>query len=425
MGQDLTVSFLIETPADAERRRGLRRMRVVATSLLVIAAIIWLLTLRLDQSGIWGYVNFAAKAAMVGALADWFAVVALFKHPLGVPVPHTALVKKRKAELGRSLEEFVTTNFMTEEIARDRLLAADVPKRLGVWLAEEPNRKRAMSEVVRVSRVGLARIKDEDVKDLLDDFLLPRLSREPIAPIAGSLLDGIVEDGVHHGLVELTLEHLQLWLRENPDAFAEVMGERAPWWSPPWVDGKVITWTYNQVVEWLGDVRHNTRHPARIALDDLLRKLSADLQHDPEVQERAEALKARLLENPQVSVTLVSLWGSFKETLLGAMDDETSYFHTRGNELLTHLSGRLQHDEEVRTRIDGHLGDLVGFFVNTYGGELAQVISYTVDQWDAEAASERIELFVGKDLQFIRINGTIIGALAGIIIHAISRLVGH
>ena len=419
------MSFLIETPADAERRRGLRRMRVVATSLLVIAAIIWLLTLRLDQSGIWGYVNFAAKAAMVGALADWFAVVALFKHPLGVPVPHTALVKKRKAELGRSLEEFVTTNFMTEEIARDRLLAADVPKRLGVWLAEEPNRKRAMSEVVRVSRVGLARIKDEDVKDLLDDFLLPRLSREPIAPIAGSLLDGIVEDGVHHGLVELTLEHLQLWLRENPDAFAEVMGERAPWWSPPWVDGKVITWTYNQVVEWLGDVRHNTRHPARIALDDLLRKLSADLQHDPEVQERAEALKARLLENPQVSVTLVSLWGSFKETLLGAMDDETSYFHTRGNELLTHLSGRLQHDEEVRTRIDGHLGDLVGFFVNTYGGELAQVISYTVDSWDAEVASKRIELFVGRDLQFIRINGTIIGALAGIIIHGISQVIGH
>lgn len=419
------MSFLVETPADLERRRGLRRMRVVATSLLVIAAVVWLLTLRMDQSGVWGYVNFAAKAAMVGALADWFAVVALFKHPLGIPVPHTALVKKRKAELGRSLEEFVTQNFMTEEIARDRLLAADVPKRLGVWLAEEPNRKRAMTEVVRVGRVGLERVKDEDVKDLLDDFLLPRLSREPIAPIAGTLLDGIVEDGVHHGLVELTLEHLQLWLQENPQAFAEVMGERAPWWSPPWVDGRVINWTYKQVVEWLSDVRYNTHHPARIALDDLLRTLSADLQNDPEVQERAEALKARLLANPQVSVTLVSLWGSFKETLLGAMDDETSYFHTRGTELLEHLSGRLQHDEEVRARIDGHLGDLVGFFVNTYGGELAQVISYTVDQWDAEVASERIELFVGRDLQFIRINGTIIGALAGVIIHAISQAVGH
>lgn len=419
------MSFLVETPADVERRAGLRKMRIVATSLLVFAAVVWIATLRLDQSGIWGYVNFSAKAAMVGALADWFAVVALFKHPLGVPVPHTALVKKRKAEMGRSLEEFVTSNFMTEEIARERLLAADVPARVGMWLASDQHRQRAMAEAVRVGKIGLARIKDEDVKNLLDDFLLPRLAKEPIAPIAGSLLDGIIEDGVHNGLVDLTLEHLQQWLVENPDSFANVMGERAPWWSPPWLDGRVIQWTYNQVVEWLGDIRANAHHPARMAFDDLLRQLSTDLQHDPEVQERAEALKTRLLENPQVSVTAVSLWGSFKHTLLTAMDDETSYFHTRGNELLAQLSDTLQHDEAVRTRIDGHLGDLAGFFVNTYGGEIAQVISYTVDQWDADVASERIELFVGRDLQFIRINGTVIGALAGIVIHAISQFVGH
>src|SRR5690606_28601118 len=224
-------------------------MRVIATTLLVVAALIWIATLRLDQSGVWGYVNFAAKAAMVGALADWFAVAALFKHPLGLPIPHTALVKKRKGELGRSLEEFVTSNFMTEEIARERLLDADVPKRLGIWLSADGNRTRAMAEVVRVGKVGLARVKDEDVRSLLDDFLLPRLAREPISPIAGALLDGIVEDGVHNGLVDLTLEHLQEWLLENPDSFATVMGERAPWWSPPWVDGKVITWTYKQVVE--------------------------------------------------------------------------------------------------------------------------------------------------------------------------------
>lgn len=419
------MSFLVETPADEARRRGLRQMRFVATALLVVSAVIWLATIQLDQDGVWGYVNFAAKAAMVGALADWFAVTALFKHPLGVPVPHTALVKKRKAELGRSLEEFVTANFMTEEIARDRLLAADVPKRLGVWLAQPAHRERALSEFVRVGKVGLARIKDEDVASLLDDFLLPRLAREPVAPIAGTLLEGIVDDGVHHGLVDLTLEHLQEWLRENPDAFASVLGERAPWWSPPWVDGKVIGWTYNQVIAWIDDIRSSPRHPARLALDDLLRQLSSDLQNDPEVMERAEALKSRLLSNPQVSVSLVSLWGSFKTTLLTAMDDRSSYFWRRGEELLEHLSGRLQHDDEVRTRIDGFLGDLVGFFVNTYGSELAQVISYTVDSWDADVASKRIELFVGRDLQFIRINGTIIGALAGLVIHAISKVVGH
>ena len=419
------MSFLVETPADAARRRGLRQMRIVATALLVLAGVVWIATIRLDQSGVWGYVNFAAKAAMVGALADWFAVAALFKHPLGLPIPHTALVKRRKAELGRSLEEFVTDNFMTEEIARDRLLAADVPKRLGTWLADRAHRERALTEVVRVGRVGLARIKDEDVGALLDDFLLPRLAREPVAPIAGSLLEGIVDDGVHNGLVDLTLEHLQEWLRDNPGAFKAVVGERAPWWSPPWVDGKVISWSYNQLLTWLEDIRTTPRHPARLAFDDLLRQLSADLQRDPEVMERAETLKARLLANPQVSASLVSLWGSFKTTLLTAMEDRSSYFWVRGDELLTHLSGRLIDDEDVRTRIDGHLGDLVGFFVNTYGGELAQVISYTVDSWDAEMASKRIELFVGRDLQFIRINGTIIGALAGVLIHAISRLVGH
>jgi len=418
------VSFLVETPADVERRRGLRRMRAIATALLIVAAVIWVATLRLDQSGVWGYVNFAAKAAMVGALADWFAVVALFKHPLGVPVPHTALVKKRKTELGKSLEEFVTDNFMTEDIARDRLQAADVPKRLGVWLSAPEHRTRTLDEVVRVSKRGLERIKDEDVKSLLDDLLLPRLAKEPIAPIAGTLLEGVIDDGVHHGLVDLTLEHLHEWLRDNPSAFAEVMGERAPWWSPPWLDDRVIRWTYNQVVDWLGDMRGIPGHPARVALDNLLRQLSSDLQNDPEVMERAEMLKARLLANPQVSVSLVALWDSFRSTLLGAMDDRTSYFHTRGDELLEHLSQRLQFDEVVRSRIGGHLGDLVGFFVNTYGGELAQVISYTVDQWDAEVASRRIELFVGRDLQFIRINGTIIGALAGVALHALSKLIG-
>ena len=419
------MSFLAETPADEARRRGLRQMRLVATSLLVLAGVVYLATLGLDQAGVWGFVNSASEAAMVGALADWFAVTAIFKHPLGIPIPHTALVKRRKAELGRSLEEFVTGNFMTEEIARDRLLAADVPKRLGTWLADARHRERALTEVVRVGRVGLARIKDEDVTALLDDFLLPRLAREPFAPIAGSLLEGIVDDGVHNGLVDLTLEHLHEWLRENPGAFRAVVGERAPWWSPPWVDGKVITWSYNQVLAWLEDIRTTPRHPARVAFDDLLRQLSSDLQNDPDVMERAETLKARLLANPQVSVSLVSLWGSFKTTLLTAMDDRASYFWVRGDELLAHLSGRLIEDQEVRTRIDGHLGDLVGFFVNTYGGELAQVISYTVDSWDADVASERIELFVGRDLQFIRINGTIIGALAGIVIHAVSRLFGH
>ena len=412
------------SPADAARRTGLRRMRLLAVSLLVLAAVVYALTLRLDLSGFWGYVNTAAEAAMVGALADWFAVTALFKHPLGLPVPHTAIIPKRKNEIGRSLEEFVTENFLTEEIARDRLAAAHVGERVGQWLGVPEHRHRVRTEAVRVVRAGLGRLSDDEVRGLVEDFLVPRLVQEPMAPIAGTLLEGIVDEQTHHGLVDLGLEQLRDWLADNPGAYAAMLGERAPWWSPPWVDDRVIGWTYQQVLTWLREIQDDPRHPARLALDDLLKRLAADLQHDPEVMEQAEALKVRLLTHPQVPETAVGLWQSFRTSLTAAMDDEGSYFHTRGDELLEHLGRHLVEDEVWRGRLEARLGEAVSFFVNTYGSELAQVISVTVDRWDGHEAAERIELHVGRDLQFIRINGTIVGALAGLGIHALTQVAG-
>ena len=412
------------SPADAARRTGLRRMRLLAVSLLVLAAVVYALTLRLDLSGFWGYVNTAAEAAMVGALADWFAVTALFKHPLGLPVPHTAIIPKRKNEIGRSLEEFVTENFLTEEIARDRLAAAHVGERVGQWLGVPEHRHRVRTEAVRVVRAGLGRLSDDEVRGLVEDFLVPRLVQEPMAPIAGTLLEGIVDEQTHHGLVDLGLEQLRDWLADNPGAYAAMLGERAPWWSPPWVDDRVIGWTYQQVLAWLREIQDDPGHPARLALDDLLKRLAADLQHDPEVMEQAEALKVRLLTHPQVPETAVGLWQSFRTSLTAAMDDESSYFHTRGDELLEHLGRHLVEDEVWRGRLEARLGEAVSFFVNTYGSELAQVISVTVDRWDGHEAAERIELHVGRDLQFIRINGTIVGALAGLGIHALTQVAG-
>ncbi len=415
------MSLLAPSPADAQRRVGLRRMRALALALLVLAAIVYAVTLRHD-SGWLGYVNAGAEAAMIGALADWFAVTALFRHPLGLPVPHTAIIPKRKNEIGRNLQDFVTENFLTEEIARERLTAARVGERLGLWLGEAPHRQRVMAEVVRATRAGLGRMSDDDVREVIEKFLLPRLATEPISPIAGSLLEGVIGEKTHHGLVDLGLEQLHDWLADNPGTFQAVIGERAPWWSPPWVDDKVIGWSYQQVLAWLRDIRITPNHPARMALDDLLARLAHDLQTDEAVMEQAESLKARLLSHPQVPETAVGLWNSFKAALEAAMDDSGSYLHVRGDELLEHLGRHLVEDEEWRSRLEGHLGEAVSFFVNTYGSELAEVISVTVEQWDGREASERIELHVGRDLQFIRINGTIVGALAGIVIHALSSI---
>jgi uncharacterized membrane-anchored protein YjiN (DUF445 family) len=424
MGEDRRVSFMVPSAADASRRASLRRMRVLATALLVLAAVIYLLTLRVDHSGAWGYVNTAAEAGMVGALADWFAVTALFRRPLGLPIPHTAIIPTRKEEIGRNLEEFVTDNFFTEEIARERIRQADVVRRVGLWLGDSRHRHRILAEAAVVGRAVLAGVDEDEIRTLVEHVLVPRLVAEPAGPVAGALLDGVVRDRAHHGVVDLAVRQLRDFLAGNPGTYAQILGSRTPWWSPPWLDDRVIRWTYDQVLAFLDDVIEHPDHPARRAFDDLLERLAHDLQHDPDVMARAEDLKERLLTHPQVPETAARLWRSVAEAFTAALDDEESYVRRRGADLLEHLGRHLVEDDGWRERVETRLADAVAFFANRYGGELAEVISVTIERWDGAEAARRIELFVGRDLQFIRINGTVVGAGAGLVIHAVSRLAG-
>src|SRR4051794_36560085 len=223
-----TVAMITPNPeADAARASALRRMRTLAVSLLVLAAVVYVATL--GHEGLLGFVNAGAEASMVGAMADWFAVTALFKHPLGLPVPHTALIPKRKDELGRSLEEFVGENFLQEDIIRDRIAAATISLRVGGWLREPANARRVVDEVADVAVIAMDKVRDDHVEGLIRDALVPRFHEEPIAPLLGGLLQETVRDDLHHGLVDLALEELHRWLVENPDTVAEILGERAPW----------------------------------------------------------------------------------------------------------------------------------------------------------------------------------------------------
>jgi len=396
-------------------------MRTLAVSLLLLAAAVYLLTL--DQDGFLGFVNAGAEASMVGAIADWFAVTALFKHPLGLPVPHTALVPNRKEELGRSLQEFVGANFLQESVIRDRIASAEVSRRVGHWLAEPDNSKRVVDEVASILQLGLSRVRDEDMATLVQDALLPRFKAEPISPIAGSLLEEIVRDRAHHGLVDLALDEAHRWLVANEETFVEVVGERAPWWSPPALNDRVTHRLHVEVVAWVEDIRRDPYHHARTALDGMLEQLAQDLLHDEATQERAERLKDRVLDHPQVVVTATSLWNAFRTALLSSLADEDGPLRHRGVLELTRFGARLVTEEKLRERLDGHAADLAVFVVGRYGDELTAVITHTVDRWDGKEAARRIELYVGRDLQFIRINGTIVGGLVGVVIHAVTVLV--
>jgi uncharacterized membrane-anchored protein YjiN (DUF445 family) len=405
---------------DDVRRRGLRRMRSLAVGLLVLAAAVYLLTL--DRGGFLGFVNAGAEASMVGAIADWFAVTALFKHPLGIPVPHTALVPRRKDELGRSLEEFVGENFLQEAVIRDRLAVAELSRRIAGWLAVEQNARRVVDEGAAVLHIGLGRIRDDDLVELVEEALLPRFLEEPVSPVAGSLLEEVVHDGAHRGLVDLALTEVHRWLSQNEQTFTEVVAERAPWWSPPALNDRVTHRLHLELVAWIEDIRDDPEHHARQALDDLLAQLAKDLLHDAATQERMENLKRRVLGHPQLVVTATSLWNAFRRALMESLQDPDGPVRRRALHELTGFADRVLADDTLRTRLDRYVADFAVFAVGRYGDELTAVITHTIDRWDGKEAARRIELHVGRDLQFIRINGTIVGGLVGVLIHAVDVL---
>ncbi|WP_323101489.1 DUF445 domain-containing protein [Intrasporangium sp. YIM S08009] len=416
------LGFMVDPALDAQRRHDLRQMRLVATGLLVFAAIVYLLT-RGHDDGVLGFVNAGAEASMVGACADWFAVTAIFRHPLGLPIPHTALIPRKKEMIGKSLEEFVSENFMREDIIRERVLDAEPTRRAAEWVLGPGHAKRLVDEVATVTVHALHRIPDADVRAVIEQAVLPRLKQEPISSLAGGLLDQVVRDEAHVALVDLALDELRVWLVDNEDLFESLITQRAPAWVPDAINDLVARKVHTEALKWLADIRNDPRHDVRQALDKLLVDLADDLQHDPVTQAKAERLKERLLSHPQVPDTAMALWSSLRSVVVAALEDGDGPVRTRAVKEVTGLAERLLADKAVRDRIDARICDATVYAVERYGTEVTQVISATIDRWDGKETAERVELQVGRDLQFIRINGTLVGGLIGVLIHAVSVLI--
>lgn len=416
------LGLMVDPALDAQRRRDLRRMRMLATGLLVLAAIVYLLTRGRDGVFL-GFVNAGAEASMVGACADWFAVTALFRHPLGLPIPHTALIPRKKEMIGRSLEEFVSENFMREEIIRDRVLDAEPTRRIADWAIQPGHAKRLVDEVATVTAHALQRIPDADVQLVIEQAVLPRLMQEPVSALAGGLLDQIVRDDAHHGLVDLVLDEGRAWLVDNEDLFEALIIQRAPLWVPDAINDLVARKIHFEALKWLADIRADPHHSVRIALNKLLTDLADNLQHDPVTQEKAERLKERLLSHPQVSATAMSLWVSFRGVAVASLEDPDGPVRARGVREVHALAEKLLADRDLRDRFDARICDVVVYAVDRYGTELTRVISHTIERWDGKETAERVELQVGRDLQFIRINGTLVGGLIGMLIHAFTLLI--
>jgi uncharacterized membrane-anchored protein YjiN (DUF445 family) len=404
-----------------ERQRNLERMKRRATGLLVFMGAVFIVARMLESRHPWlGFLRATAEASMVGGIADWFAITALFRHPLNLPIPHTAIISNRKDRIGRSLGNFVQNNFLSPEVLSAKLRAAQISRRAAEWLSVPENAGKAARNVGSVVRGAGNVVRDEDVHSLLDRSVIEPLRQVPIAPVLAKGLALLTVDDKHQQLLDRVIQGLIRLVAENEELIRERIREESPWWLPKVVDDRIHQKVLGGIERTLFEVGADTDHPLRHQFNELLSDWMVQLQESPEVIARAEAIKAQVLD-PETSGRLAaSLWHELKQ-VLGRQGDGAPGALSRG---LSTLATAALEDEALLEKIDGWVITAVLRVVEQHRGEVGQLIAQTVSSWDPEETSRRIELLVGRDLQFIRINGTLVGGLVGLLIYTVTRLAG-
>ncbi|MDQ0776974.1 uncharacterized membrane-anchored protein YjiN (DUF445 family) [Streptomyces aurantiacus] len=415
------------SPADEEKLRGVRRMKLTATGLLLLVAVVYVLAKWAGNSGggAWtGYVAAAAEAGMVGALADWFAVTALFRRPMGLPIPHTAIIPTKKDQLGVSLGEFVGENFLSQDVVRQRLRAVGIGSRLGAWLGDPEHADRVTAELATALRGALAVLRDSDVQAVVGEAINRRADAQEIAPGIGKTLEKVVADGGHRRVVDLICVRAHDWLVLHNEQVMDAVQGGAPGWTPRFVDKRVGERVYKELLRFITEMRDMPAHPARGALDRFLTDFASDLQSDTDTRARVENLKREVLGRGEVQDLIASAWSSVRQMIVSAAEDERSELRLRVRASLLSLGARMATDPKLQAKVDGWVEGAAVYVVTTYRDEITSLITDTVAGWDAEHTSRKIEAHIGRDLQFIRINGTVVGSLAGLLIYAVSRALG-
>jgi uncharacterized membrane-anchored protein YjiN (DUF445 family) len=423
MTQQLTpMTTLPPRLTDDEKRVALTRMKRLATGLLALMAVIFAISFWLQDDYPWlQYVRAASEGGMVGALADWFAVTALFRRPLGLPIPHTAIIRTKKDEIGQSLGQFVEENFLEGSIVREKLDSLDVARVAGSWLAQPHNARRLGDEAAAAVRGAVMLLDDADVQRVIEALARKHLLDPQWGPPLGSLMGGIVESGHHTKLVDTLVEQAESWLLNNPESFARMVSSRLPSWMPSVVGRVVDDRLYREALVFVAAVRNDPAHPLRIAIDGYLATLARDLAHDPALIERVEEIKNRVFDNPRMRELASDAWASTKRSLLAAMDDPDSPLRNSVESIIVDVGRRLVNDDDLAAKVNGWVGTVAAHLVNRYRGDIASIITDTIARWDAQETADKLELQVGKDLQFIRINGTVVGSLAGLVLFTVAH----
>jgi uncharacterized membrane-anchored protein YjiN (DUF445 family) len=403
---------------------GVRGMRIAATGLLVAMAAIYLVAK--SQAGAhpaWGFVRAFAEAAMVGGLADWFAVTALFRHPLGLPIPHTAIIPRNKDRIGDNLATFLRDNFLTASVVARRMHRIDVAAALGRLLASPPGEGRLRQGASKLVANILEALDDERLGAMVKSAIATRMRALDLAPLLGQALGAAIDQDRHLPILNSIILWTQRTLEANEALIRDMVHERA---------GSILRWTgldeklANAILDGLrkllDEMSQDPAHPLRAKAEEALATLARDLQHDDAMRAKVARLKEEIIANPAVAAWLDGLWRTARAGLLKAARDPDAAIAGRFGEALRQLGTTLQEDAELRRTVNQFTRRATVGAVASYGDGIVKLVSETIRGWEAQTVTDRLESAVGRDLQYIRINGTMVGGLVGLTLHLIDIL---
>lgn len=404
---------------------GAAGMKVVATGLLLVMAAIFFLSRAFEHQAPWlGDIKSFAEAALVGGLADWFAVTALFRHPLGLPIPHTAIIPRNKDRIGAALATFLKENFLIPSVVARRMRLLDVAGAAGRFLqtpAGEGTRIRAGAS--RLIADIFESLDDERLGGIVKSAISSRLRRSEISPLLGHALASAINDERHVPMLEAAIRWTARALDANEQLIRDMVRKKANWaLKLAGIDSKLADAIIDGLRKLTAEMSTDPAHPVRIRIEEALVQLANDLQTRAETRERVESLKEQLLDNQSVSLWLDTLWQKGREAIVKAARNPDAVLAGKLGEILKSMGSTLERDPRIRTAINQFARRMVVGMAASYGGSIVTLVSDTIRSWDARTVTNRLEAAVGRDLQYIRINGTMVGGLVGLILHLIDRL---
>jgi uncharacterized membrane-anchored protein YjiN (DUF445 family) len=407
---------------EAIKAAELASMKRKATGLLFVAAVVFLVAIYFETRYAWvTWVRAGAEAAMVGGLADWFAVTALFRYPLGIPIPHTAIIPTRKERIARILADFFERNFFTREVLAERLHQLGLAERLGSWLASPENSRAIARTLVKAAAGAVEAVPEDAARAFVDRSIVGRLRGIQAGPVAAQAIEGLMTGRRHQELLDRLLGVVSQVLEKNEEFIRQRIGEESPWWVPDAAEQKLYEKVVGAVERTLEAIALDPVHPLRGQFDVALADFVERLKTSPGTIERAEEIKEDILGSPAVLDLSAKLWGDVRAAL--------SRYAEEGSEAPPELERAIQSfgatvlaDAELRSRIDKAVAGAVAGLAEKHRSHVGELITETVSRWDGAETARRLELQVGRDLQYVRINGTLVGGLVGLLLHLLRQV---